>query len=179
AQPGGPLYPARVWVETVTLPSDAAARATVELGRLQARLDEALVAAALDKHRAVLAAVATSLADKGNATAAAAVETSIQRAIDHNQAVIDRIDGRRSDGAENGSAGGGTKPNGTNSGGTGSAPTASPAAGVGPGGTGTGGSGGDKPAKTPKPTPDPTPRPTPRPTPEHGPPDHTSRGQGD
>ena len=225
AQPGGPLYPARMWVETATLPSNAAARANVELGRLQARLDEALagaargdasavaaaleayrqiadetiaatngdatlealVAAALDRHRAVLVSVAATLADKGNATAAAAVEASIQRAIVHNQAVIDRIDEGPSDGAGNGSTGGGggTKSDDVNGGGTGNAPTASPVAVGGTGGAGTvdGGGGGDKPAKTPKPTseptPEPTPRATPRPTPEHGPPDQTPRGQGD
>jgi len=219
AQPGGPLFPARMWVESATLPSDATARTNVELGRLQARLDEALsgavrgdasavaaalaaysqiademmaatngdatiealVAAALDHHRATLTAVATTLSDKGNDTAAAAVEATIERTIDHNQAVIDRIDDQPADGAGKGSAGGGggTKPDNTNGGGTvgGStvgAPTASPPAG---GGTAEG-DGGDKPAKTPKPTPDPTPDPTPRPTPEHGPPDHSPRGQG-
>ncbi|MBA2382408.1 MAG: hypothetical protein H0V73_09895, partial [Chloroflexi bacterium] len=71
---------------------------------------EAVVAAALDNHRAVLTAVAASLAEKGNDVAAAAVEASIQRAIDRNTAVVDRI----------GSSGAGSgNPNGTGSTGSG------------------------------------------------------------
>ena len=35
---GGPLYPARVWIETVALPSDPGARAAAELTRLQSRM---------------------------------------------------------------------------------------------------------------------------------------------
>ena len=65
ASPGGPLYGARLWVETLTLPSDATGRAAAELDRLQARLDEATnatangngdaVTAALDEYRQTLA----------------------------------------------------------------------------------------------------------------------------
>jgi len=197
AQPGGPLYPTRMWIENATLPSGAAARAGTELARLDARLYEAsaaaargdagavqaaleayrqiadetvaataedpaleaLIAAALDKHRAVLTAVAASLAGKGNDTAATAVEASIQRAIAHNQAVIDQIADRGAGGAGDGSTGGST----------GSTPGG--ASGSESGGADTGGVG--KPARAPKPAA----TPSPDPSAGHGPPDHAPRGQ--
>ena len=55
--PGGPLYSARLWVETLTLPSDTTARAAAELDHLQARLDEARTAAASGNGDAVTAAL--------------------------------------------------------------------------------------------------------------------------
>jgi len=57
ASPGGPLYGARLWVETLTLPSDTTARAAAELDRLQARLDDATAAAANGNGEAVTAAL--------------------------------------------------------------------------------------------------------------------------
>lgn len=45
SEPGGPLYGLRLWVETVTLPADASARADAEISRLEARLSEATGAA--------------------------------------------------------------------------------------------------------------------------------------
>ena len=57
SEPGGPLYSARLWVETLTLPSDTNARAAAELDRLQARLDEATAAAASGNGDAVTAAL--------------------------------------------------------------------------------------------------------------------------
>lgn len=206
AQPGGPLYPTRMWVENATLPNGGVARANTELTRLEARLYEAgaaaargdagavqaaldayrqiadetiaaaagdadleaLVAAALDKHRVVLAAVAASLDGRGDNTAAAAVEASIQRAIAHNQAVIDRIDEHNASGAGGSGGGGGAGAGGGSTGGAGSTPG-------GATGTGTGTDG--KPEKTPKPTPPPKPTPTPDPSGGRGQPDHTPRGQ--
>jgi hypothetical protein len=41
ARPGGALYESRLWIETVTLPSDPSARAVAELARLDDRLREA------------------------------------------------------------------------------------------------------------------------------------------
>jgi hypothetical protein len=207
AQPGGPLYATRVWIENAALPSGGVARASGELARLDARLSdalggasrgdanavqaaldayrqiadetiaaaagdpalEALISAALDRHLAVLAAVASSLDAKGNDIAAAAVEASIQRAIDHNEAVVTRI---QASGAGNGANGGpaaapGSGGNGAGTGATGGGTGGNTggASGTG-GGTGTGGQ--DKPAKTPKPTPAP---------PEHTPPAHSPSGQ--
>ncbi len=64
ASPGGPLYGARVWVETLTLPTDASARTDAEVVRLNARLADAqtseaagngpAVQAALDAYRSIL-----------------------------------------------------------------------------------------------------------------------------
>jgi hypothetical protein len=123
------------------------------------------VAAALDKHLAVLAAVAASLEGQGNDTAVAAVEASIQRAIVHNKAVVDRLDANGTGDAVNGSTGGpAASPGGAS--GAGTAPGASVGTG---GGSGTGATPSDgKPDKTPKPTaapPDP-----------QGPPEHSPRG---
>jgi hypothetical protein len=118
---------------------------------------ETWVAAALDKHLAVLAAVAASLEGKGNDTAVEAVEASIQRAIVHNQAVVDRLDHDAAGGAGNGSQGG---------------PAANPiepaGAGAG-GGTGAGATPSDG-------KPDKTPRPTAAPPDPQGPPEHSPRG---
>jgi hypothetical protein len=223
AQPGGPLYGTRMWVETLTMPAGGAARAAVELDRLGARLDEAmaaavrgdagavqaaldayrriadetiagangdegleaLIAAALEQHEVVLTAVADQLALKGNAVAAAAIEASVERAIVHNQAVIDRMDGTDtggpggrgadgSGGASTGAAGGGT---GTGAGsGTGvnpapatSPPTSAPGdAGAGPGAGPTATGAPDRsprPARSPKPAADPSITPI---QPDHG-----------
>jgi len=57
SEPGGPLYGARLWVETLTLPSDANARAAAELDRLQSRVDEATAAVASGNGAAVTAAL--------------------------------------------------------------------------------------------------------------------------
>jgi hypothetical protein len=122
---------------------------------------EARVSAALDKHLAVLAAVAATLEGKGNDTAIEAVEASIQRAIVHNQAVVGRL------GA-----------NGTNgSGGAGSVSPAGPAATPGPSagaGVGDGTGGGAEPSNG---KPDKTPKPTPVPPDPDGPPEHSPHGQ--
>ena len=223
AQPGGPLYATRMWAEDATLPAAHAARTTAELGRLDARLAEAIaaaargdagavaaamdayariaddaviastddagleavVAAALDKHGVVLAAVAAGLEGKGNDRAAAAVGDSILRAIAHNQVVVDRIDatGGAGNGANGANDPGGPADQGGNGGSNGgqasATPTGSPDAVDGggnanggggnanDGGSGTGGNG--KPEKTPKPTPEPAgPDSTPAHTPRGG-----------
>jgi uncharacterized membrane protein YgcG len=145
----------------------------------------ALVSAALDHHRAVLTAVAAGLEDRGNENAAAAVEASIQRAIEHNQAVVNRLG---SGGAGGGTPGGGSSTgSGGSTGGTGGGSTGGTGTGTGTGGSdsgaGTGGSGsgagtgaGDHPQKTPKPTP----KPTPDPDPSHADqPDRSPRGQNE
>jgi len=130
AQPGGPLYGARVWVEEVTLPADPGERAAAELLRLEARMseieaaassgdqdalaaavaaygeiaDEALggagtdaslldrLRAALDRHLAVLRAVAAT----APAQAQAAIERNIERAVEHNGATLLNIGSRTS-----------------------------------------------------------------------------------
>jgi hypothetical protein len=149
---GGPLYGARVWLETVTLPTDVTARAEAEITRLDARLadlqiavqsgdraaaaaalaayeqiaDEALagagtdqaaidqLTAALDRHVAVLERVAAQVPPQ----AAASITTNIQRAINHNDAAIERIQagphgGATNGGTNDGSAGSGSAGSGT------------------------------------------------------------------
>jgi hypothetical protein len=202
AQPGGPLYPTRIWIESVALPSGGTARAEAELTRLDARLaevvaasasgnagsveaalaaygdiaDEAaagalgdpvledIVAGALAKHQVVLADVAARLSDKGNVTAAASVEASLQRAMGRARAVIDRVgvvgsgpstdrpgsgsggsagggNGGSNGGGNGGSNGGSTSGGGSNTSGGGST-TGGGSNGGSNGGGGAGGAGG-------------------------------------
>jgi hypothetical protein len=122
---GGPLYGARIWFESVTLPDDASARADAEIRRLDARLielqaavrsgdrtavaaalaayeeiaDEALASAgvdqavidrlraALDRHVGVLERVASQAPPQ----AAESINLNIERAIEHSDAVVQRI----------------------------------------------------------------------------------------
>jgi hypothetical protein len=89
-QPGGPLYGARIWAETLTLPSTAAERAQAEVRRLDERLSEAAAAtvagntdganAALDAYEAI---VNEATSDAGNdVSAAATLETGVRSNID-------------------------------------------------------------------------------------------------
>ena len=142
---------------------------------------ETLIGAALARHQAVLASVAASLEAKGSATAADAVETALQRAIDHNAAVVARLaetGGRNGAGTPGSSTGGTGGRTGSGSGGasSGSGGSGDGATGGGggnggsdqgatggtggsdQGGTGNAGNGqdGGKPSKEPKPTPDST-----------------------
>jgi len=55
--PGGPFYAARLWVEELTLPTDADARAKAQLARLEERLAEAAQAAEAGNGAAVTAAL--------------------------------------------------------------------------------------------------------------------------
>ena len=55
--PGGPFYAARLWVEELTLPADAEARAEAQLARLEARVAEASAAAEAGNGAAVTAAL--------------------------------------------------------------------------------------------------------------------------
>jgi hypothetical protein len=172
---GGPLYGARVWVETVTLPSDPGARATAELARLESRLAEIQAAVRKGDRTAAAAALAAyeQIADEalaGAGTDQAAIDKLIA-ALDRHVAVLERVAGQvppqaaasiqlniekaisHNDAAiqriEAGSNGDGTGP----AGGNGAQPGAGPAA---------------KPHSTSdgEPTPAPTPKPTP---PGHGP----------
>jgi hypothetical protein len=63
AGPSSPLYPVRLWLETVTLPADVNARTDAELNLLQERIDEAAAAAASHDQSAVAAALAAYRAE--------------------------------------------------------------------------------------------------------------------
>ncbi len=156
------------------------------------------VAAALDGHRATLTDIAARLVATGNTTAAAAVSAAITRAIDHNEAVIDKLGSKQPGPANGGGSGNGAGPGGGAGAGSGPGGGAGPGSGSTSGPTaGSGGGGGAttpdpvetaKPGKTPKPAPDhpikpstdpapnkPDPIPTVKPTPRGGPPDRSSR----
>ena len=73
AQPGGPLYSARMWAEELTLPADKSERAAAELVRLEARMTEIEAAARSGDRSAVAAAIAAynAIADEALAEAGA------------------------------------------------------------------------------------------------------------
>jgi hypothetical protein len=90
SQAGGPLYGARVWAETLTLPSEADARAQAQLERLQDRLAEAAAATAAGDLNAANAALEAYAAIVNDATenagndvsAAATLENGVRSNID-------------------------------------------------------------------------------------------------
>lgn len=98
AQPGGPLYGARIWAETLTLPANANERAQAELRRLEERLEEAAAASAagdLNAANAALEAYAAivneATTDAGNdVSAAATLETGVRSNIDVLRVLVDR-----------------------------------------------------------------------------------------
>ena len=205
AQPGGPLYGARVWVEEVTLPADPTERGAAELRRLESRMaeieaaarsgdqgavaaaiaaygdiaDEALggagtdasmldrLRAALDRHLAVLRAVAAT----APAQAQAAIERNIERAVQHNDATLVKIVSRTSPPNANQGGGSNPQPAGNQKPNANPTPAATPDQSKKPRPT-------DKPvapnptpvAKAPAPTPTghPAGKPSPKPKPGHG-----------
>jgi hypothetical protein len=92
AEPGGPLYGVRLWVETVSLPSDPAARAEADLSRLDARMEEALRAAAAGNEAGVGAAMAAYRDILDDAIAAAGDKPTaagdLKAAVDRQLAVL-------------------------------------------------------------------------------------------
>jgi hypothetical protein len=90
SQAGGPLYGVRIWAETLTLPSEADARAQAELQRLQDRLAEAAAATATGDTNAANAALEAYAAIVNEATegagndvsAAATLEIGVRSNID-------------------------------------------------------------------------------------------------
>lgn len=99
SQAGGPLYGVRVWAETLTLPSEADARAQAELQRLHDRLAEAAAATAAGDTNAANAAleaygaiVNEATEDAGNdVSAAAKLETGVRSNIDVLTVLVDRV----------------------------------------------------------------------------------------
>ena len=191
ARPGGALYGARLWAETLTLPSDERERVLAELERLEARLVESALAAGqgdLDGVEAALLAyetiVAQATADAiaaGDPVGLAALESGIGQDIDvlealagrlpdHAAAAVERAVDRAVARAETSvrdikdhpAAGGPPDAPGSNGGG---------GNGGAGGNGGNGGNGADpgadggEPRVTPPPPRMPTPRPTPSPTP--------------
>ncbi len=101
AQAGGPLYPARMWLEDATLPAVGPARASAELDRLDARIAEALAAAGRGDAGAVQAALEAyrQIADEALAASAGdeALESVVSRALGRHAAVLGAVAGGLSD----------------------------------------------------------------------------------
>jgi hypothetical protein len=99
AQAGGPLYPVRIWSETLTLPAEADARAQAELKRLEDRLAEAAAATAAGDTNAANAALEAYAAIVNEATegagndvsAAATLDAGIRNNIDVLTVLVDRM----------------------------------------------------------------------------------------
>jgi hypothetical protein len=182
SQAGGPLYPTRMWLETVTLPAAGAARTDADIVRLESRMEEVIAAARRGDRAGVAAALLAyeEIADEA-LIAAGGDEAAIERlrvALDRHVAVLLAIAakvppqaseaiGRNIDRAieHNGATLDRIQANPG-----GPAPKSAPA--VKPEGTA-------KPAKaTPEPTPRPTPARTPRPEPTPDPID-PPKGQPD
>jgi hypothetical protein len=174
AQPGGPLYTTRMWLETVTLPSGAAGRTDAEIVRLDSRMAEIMVASRRGDGAAVEAALLAYQEIADEALAAAGDDaTALERlrlALDRHLAVLGTVAAKVPP-----QAGGAIQQNidraiernaATIERMTGShgAPPSKPA------GSGSGPDASAKPDKTPKPAPDPTPAHTPRPQPTPAPP---------
>ena len=98
ARPGGPLYGARIWAETLTLPASAADRAAAEVRRLNERLSEAADATAAGDTHAADAALAAYNAIVAEATAGttgdAIANATLNTAVRRNIAVLTILAGR-------------------------------------------------------------------------------------
>jgi len=105
--PGGALYEARLWIETVSLPSDPSARAVAELSRLGERLreatsaaqrgDEGAAAAALTAYERIISEASAAVLDSGDPVAAAALATGLGRNLEVLQALIGQVSPRAAD----------------------------------------------------------------------------------
>jgi hypothetical protein len=176
AQPGGPLYDARLWVEAATLPSDPAARTAADVTRLDERLGEVAQASRDGNEHAADAALAAyqtvvddALQTAGtNDTLLAELEQALGKHLTVLNGLLDKVPEQARSGIENaieksGNAldkAGGQSSQGGNQ---------------GQPGTNQGGSQGGNPAHTPKPTrtPKPPPEKTPPPPPNEGQPERS------
>ena len=97
ARPGGALYGARLWAETLTLPGDPAARAVAELERLTERLAEATsmsaagdtagASAAIRAYEIIMSEATANAVAAGSDVASAALETG----VGHNVVVLQAL----------------------------------------------------------------------------------------
>src|SRR5687768_10228670 len=101
ARPGGPLYEARLWAETLALPSDPSARAHAELVRLRERLREIGEASRSGDTWGVMAALAAyeSIVEEASASAirsdddvaAAVLEAGVGRIVEVLRALAAKV----------------------------------------------------------------------------------------
>ncbi len=98
ARPGGPLYDARLWVESVTLPGTGVARAEAQLDRLEARLAEveaALQAGDAAAAEAALEAYADIVAElDAQVGADPSIGADVGDEVSRHLAVLDALVGR-------------------------------------------------------------------------------------
>ena len=101
AQAGGALYEPRVWIETLTLPSDPSSRAVAELARLEARLleadaatragDGAGAAAALAAYERIMEAASEAAIAADDDVAVAILEAGVSRNVEVLQALAQQV----------------------------------------------------------------------------------------
>jgi len=158
AQPGGPLYGTRLWLEAATLPQDPNARTEADFDRLEARLAEVMRAAREGNENAIAAALAAYQAVVDDALSAAGTNdellAQLEDVLGKHLAVLngllDKVPEQARSGIENAID---------------KSDNAIDKAG-GQGSQGGGGQGGTtNPERTPKPPPDKTPKPPPDKTP--------------
>jgi hypothetical protein len=107
ARPGGTLYEPRLWLETLTLPSDPSERALAELDRLDTRLNEAADAvrtgdtagatAALAAYETILEQASAAAIAAQDDVAAAVLETGVGHNLEFLQALIPALPGQAAD----------------------------------------------------------------------------------
>ena len=172
AQPGGPLYGARIWAEALTLPTTANERAQAELRRLDERLAEAAAATAAGDTNAANAALeaygaivreATTGADV-SAAATATLDAGIRRNIQVLTVLAGRVPEQARDAIEGAIDQSDSALDAIHGKPAGDPPAATPTKSPRPNAT-------DRPDRTAnpnKPTPDPAETPKPQPTPKAG-----------
>jgi hypothetical protein len=101
ARAAGPLYEARLWAETITLPDDPSRRAVAELERLQERLaeatqairdgDPAAAAAALAAYGSIVETASQEAIDAGDDVASAILTTGVGHNVQVLEALISTV----------------------------------------------------------------------------------------
>ncbi|HYM82755.1 MAG TPA: hypothetical protein VEY67_01215, partial [Candidatus Dormibacteraeota bacterium] len=108
SQAGAPLYGARLWVETITLPTSPDARADAQLARLDARIselraalaahDDGAASAALDAYRSILDDTMGDALDSGPSLER--IETAISKHLDVLRGLLATAPAQARDGLE-------------------------------------------------------------------------------
>ncbi len=195
ARPGGALYDQRIWIETLTLPSDPSGRAVAELARLDVRLREAAeaalsgdaagAAAALAAYARIVDSASDAAITAQDEVAMAILETGVGRNVEVLQALALRVPEGAADAISQAVQRAADRAVERSDRAIERIDTAGPlkggngGSGGGSGGSGGNGGGPDKPADpAAKPTKAPTPEPTPKPTkePNAGPPEPGAPG---
>jgi hypothetical protein len=106
SNPGGPLYEARVWLESAILPSDADARALERVRHIEERLLDAERAAAAGDPVALAAAIQAYREAVTEAMAEVGTDADrlarLEEALGHHVAVLEALSGKLPDAADDG-----------------------------------------------------------------------------